>query len=84
MGKYFHAAAPIPDAFIVVTSLYAQWLLSKKKLEAWYLWITVDIVAIAVYLYKDLYVTTGLYAVFLGLAISGLIAWRNSYRKQVA
>jgi nicotinamide mononucleotide transporter len=84
MGKYFHAAAPIPDAFIAVASLYAQWLLSKKKVEAWYLWITVDVVAIAVYLYKDLYITSGLYTVFLGLAISGLIVWRKSYRKQLA
>jgi len=79
MGKYFGAACPIPDAFIVMTSLFAQWLLSKKKLEAWYLWIAVDIVAIGVYFYKHLYITTGLYTVFLVLAISGLIAWRRSY-----
>jgi nicotinamide mononucleotide transporter len=81
MGKYFQAAAPIPDAFIVVASLYAQWLLSKKKLESWKLWIIVDVVAIGVYFYKHLYITAGLYVVFLGLAISGLLAWQRSYSK---
>jgi len=80
MGKYFGAACPIPDAFIVVTSLFAQWLLSKKKLESWMLWIAVDVVAIWVYLYKHLYLTSGLYAVFLGLAISGFIAWKKAYQ----
>lgn len=79
MGKYFGAACPIPDAFIVVTSLFAQWLLSKKKLESWHLWIIVDVVAIGVYFYKHLYLTSGLYAVFLVLAISGLIAWKKSF-----
>jgi hypothetical protein len=35
-----------------------------------------------VYLYKDLYFTTGLYAVYIGLAITGLISWHKSLQKQ--
>ena len=57
--RYTNAAAPYPDAFIVVTSLVAQWLLAKKKVESWHLWIIVDVVAIGVYFYKHLYLKIG-------------------------
>ncbi|MBN1675622.1 MAG: nicotinamide mononucleotide transporter [Kiritimatiellae bacterium] len=72
------AAAPYPDAFTTVMSLIAQWLLTRKKLESWGFWIAVDVVAIGVYLYKGLHMTAGLYAVFLVLAVNGLIEWRRA------
>ena len=49
----------------------------RRKLENWYLWIAVDILSVGIYLYKELYLTAGLYAVFLALAIGGLLAWRR-------
>ncbi len=78
MASLTDAAVPYFDAFIVVTSLIAQWLLARKKIESWFYWITVDVVAIGVYLYKSLYITTGLYSVFLFLAVSGYFTWRKS------
>jgi len=77
MASLTDAAVPYLDAFIVVTSLIAQWLMARKKIESWFYWITVDIVAIGVYFYKSLYITSGLYSVFLFLAISGYFAWRK-------
>ena len=79
MGTWTDAALPYADAFTTVMSLIAQWLMARKKLESWYFWIAVDVVAIFVYAYKELYFTTGLYSVFLILAVSGLLAWRKSY-----
>lgn len=72
------AALPYPDAFITVLSLAAQWLLARKVWESWVGWITVDLVAIPVYASKALYLTAGLYALFLVLATAGLVAWRRS------
>jgi len=80
MSTYTDAALPYPDGFTTVASLVAQWLLARKKLESWYFWIAVDIVAIGVYFAKALYFTTGLYLLFLVLATMGLIAWRTSWR----
>lgn len=79
MANYTDAAVPYWDGFIAVMSLIAQWLLTKKKLESWYFWIAVDVVAIGVYLYKHLYFTTGLYTIFLVLAILGLLEWKKSF-----
>jgi nicotinamide mononucleotide transporter len=78
MATYTDAAAPYADAFIAVMSLIAQWLMARKKLESWHFWIVVDLVAIVVYLYKELFVTTGLYSVFLLLAITGYSQWKRT------
>ena len=81
MLRYTDAAAPRADAFIAAASLAAQYLLAIKKLENWIVWIVVDVVAIAVYWGRDLRLTSGLYGVFLGLCVLGLIEWRNAYER---
>ena len=82
MKSYTDASVPYPDAFTTVTSLVAQWLMARKKLESWLFWLAVDVVAVGVYFYKQLYLTTGLYAVFLVLATIGFFAWRQTMKKE--
>lgn len=82
MGRYTDAALPYWDAAIMLLSLIAQFLLARKVLENWIIWISVDVLAIGVYAVKQLYVTTGLYSVFLVLAMTGWFAWRRSYQQQ--
>ena len=82
MAQWTNAALPFWDAAITVMSLVAQWLLARKVLENWPFWITVDVVAIGVYFAKALYITAGLYAVFLGLATWGWMEWKASLRRQ--
>ena len=84
MGKLTDASVPYADAFTTVVSLVAQWLMVRKKVESWILWIVVDIAAIAIYWYKGLYITTGLYAVFLVLAVLGYADWRKNYKLAMA
>jgi nicotinamide mononucleotide transporter len=72
---YTDAALPYWDSIITVLSLLAQWMMARKYLENWGLWIAVDVLGIAVYWYKGLYMTAGLYVVFLVLATCGLAAW---------
>jgi nicotinamide mononucleotide transporter len=78
MATFTDAAIPYGDAFTTVLSLIAQWLLTRKKLESWIFWISVDLVAIEIYWSKGLLLTSGLYAVFLFLATAGLMAWKKS------
>lgn len=69
---------PLLDALITALSLTAQWLLNQRKLESWIFWISVDLVSIPVYAYKQLYLIALLYGVFLGLAILGYRQWRQA------
>lgn len=88
LGWTFHrftdASLPYWDSLITVASLVAQWGLAKKYVENWILWIAVDIVAIRVYSWKGLLSTSVLYAVFLALAVYGLIDWFRALRKAKA
>lgn len=72
------ASLPFPDAMITSLSLAAQYLMARKKLESWCCWIAVDVLAIMVFSFKGLYITAGLYSVFLGLAILGYIEWSRA------
>jgi nicotinamide mononucleotide transporter len=80
-ATYTDAAAPWLDAFIGAASVTAQTLQSARKVESWLFWIAVDIVAIGVYFWKELYPTAGLYVVFLVLSVAGLISWRRQLAK---
>jgi nicotinamide mononucleotide transporter len=72
------ASLPFLDATLSTTSLVAQWMMTRKKLENWLVWILVDIFYVGMFLYKDLHVTAVLYTVFLALAVKGFIDWRRS------
>jgi nicotinamide mononucleotide transporter len=77
LARYTDAAAPLADAFIAIFSLIAMWLQTRKKVESWWGWIGVDLLAIGVYLFKTLFITAGLYAIFLLLCLKGLREWRR-------
>ena len=72
------AAIPYLDASLTATSLAAQWMLTRKYLENWLLWIAADIVYVPTFWSRDLPATAVLYAIFLGLAIAGWRAWRRA------
>ena len=71
-------AAPFLDALTTVLSLVAQYMLTRKLIENWYVWITADIIYIGLYSSRGLYLTAALYALFLALCVMGLRGWRGS------
>jgi nicotinamide mononucleotide transporter len=71
-------AAPFLDALTTVLSLAAQFLLTRKLIENWYVWITADIIYIWLYANRGLPLTAVLYTLFLGLCLLGLREWRRS------
>lgn len=78
------AALPQLDASLSVISLAAQWMMTRKFVENWLVWIALDVVYVGLFIFKSLYVTAGLYAVFLVLAVMGWFSWRESLRRPVA
>lgn len=76
-------SAPFLDGLTTVLSLIAQYLLTKKYLENWYVWITADVIYIGLYAYKHLYLTSILYAIFLVMCIIGFNEWRATRKTYV-
>jgi nicotinamide mononucleotide transporter len=70
---------PFLDSVTSTASIVGQWMMTRKILENWTVWIGVNVLSIGMYVYKGLDQTAGLYAGFLVLAIMGYIKWRRSY-----
>jgi nicotinamide mononucleotide transporter len=63
------------DALLAASSVLGQWLLARKYVDNWVVWIGVNLGYTALLLYQQTYLTSGLYAVFFVLAVWGYIAW---------
>ncbi|MCE5279463.1 MAG: nicotinamide riboside transporter PnuC [Planctomycetaceae bacterium] len=75
---YLGDAAPLRDAATAVLSIAAQYLLNRKRFEHWWVWILVDLISIQLYIDRQIYLTAGLYVLFLGLCVAGLWQWRRT------
>ncbi len=73
---------PYWDAFTTAFSITATWMLARKILEQWLVWIVVDAVSMGLYIYKGLYPTVILFFVYTTLAIVGYIKWKKDYQRQ--
>ena len=72
--------SPVPgwDSFITSLSIIATWMLARKIIEHWYLWIVVNFVAVVLFLSRGLYPTVILYAVYCTMSFIGLKEWRKT------
>ena len=65
------------DAFTTALSIIGMWMLARKYLEQWWVWIVVDVVCVGLYIYKGLYFTSGLYARYSAIAVFGWLNWKR-------
>lgn len=79
--SHFQPLYPYMDATITICSMTALLALTHKKLDAWYLWIFVDILSVYLYYMKGLYLVSLEYVFITGIAIAGLIYWKKIYEK---
>jgi nicotinamide mononucleotide transporter len=70
-------SSPFLDALTTCLSLAAQYLLTRKFIESWLLWIGVDVIYIYLYASRDLYLTSVLYLLFLTMCLMGWKEWKQ-------
>lgn len=77
LPKYFpsSAAFPVADTLIWTMSMAGNFLLTEKKVEAWILWVLVDILAPVLYFQKNLKFVALEYIIFFGIAVYALYQW---------
>lgn len=83
LTAYTDASLPYWDSATTVLSLSGMWLTARKKIENWYIWFVVDILATGVYFYKGIYFYAILYLIYIGLAIVGYLAWKKTMKAQI-
>lgn len=65
------------DAFPTAVSVVGQFLLGRKFIENWAVWIVVNVVSLGLFAYKGLWLTAGLYTLFVALSVLGWRAWQR-------
>lgn len=76
--NYTDSPLPYWDSFTTAGSIIATWMLAHKIIEQWWVWIVVNFVSAGLYIYKDLYATTGLFVVYGILCFWGMSEWRKN------
>lgn len=75
--EFTNSDVPWLDSFTTALSIVGMWMLAKKFIEQWLVWILVDIVSAGLYVYKELYLTAGLYALYTVIAVLGYYNWKK-------
>ena len=80
LRRYTNSTVPVLDSLITALSLVAQFMMTRKWIENWALWITANCLSVGLLIYKRLYVTAGLYLVYQVLCTLGWLEWRRALR----
>ena len=80
LAEFTDSKVPFWDGLTTALSLTAQFMLSRKLLENWWVWMAADVVYVLLYCYKALYLTGILYAGFFLLCVIGHRGWAKSLR----
>jgi len=81
LGTYTDTDVPYIDGFCTAMSFVGQFLMTRKVLQNWVLWIIVDICYIPLYIYKGFWLTALLYGAFTVIAIMGYVDWKRTWKK---
>ncbi len=78
--RFTDTDVPWWDGFATGLSLVGQFLLARKFIENWWVWLAVNLASVGLFVHKGLWLTVGLYAVFAALSVAGYLAWRRRLR----
>lgn len=67
---------PLMDALLSTFSILGQVWMARRYLACWLIWLGVDVLYTGLFVVRELYLTAGLYAVFVALAVVGWLQWR--------
>jgi len=83
LADYFtDASLAYLDSMTTIFSFIASWMIVKKQLENWIIWIGVDLIAAAMYFYKELYLTALLFIFYTLMAFFGYIKWKRKIQNE--
>ncbi|MDO4700784.1 MAG: nicotinamide riboside transporter PnuC [Moraxella sp.] len=82
LGFGHFAMTDYVDMFSTGLFLVAMWLMARRKIEHWLVWIVADFISIPLYFYKGMIFTSIQYALFTLIAISAYLYWQKLYQEQ--
>ena len=80
---FTNSTVPVNDSFTSALSIIALWVLSRKYVEQWLLWLVVDGISCGLYIYKGIPFKAGLYGLYVFIAILGYFKWKRMMKATV-
>jgi nicotinamide mononucleotide transporter len=80
--RYTDSPVPWIDAFTTAFSFTATYMLARKILEHWIIWVVVDFISVALYFYRELYSSIVLFLIYTVLAVLGYKEWKKQWTKE--
>ncbi|MCM1079755.1 MAG: nicotinamide riboside transporter PnuC [Bacteroidales bacterium] len=77
------SSVPMLDALTTALSVTGLWMLSRKYIEQWWVWLVVDAISSSLYVYKGIYARAMLYALYTVIAFYGFHAWRRKMKSRL-
>lgn len=77
LSRFTDSPVPAGDAFTTALGVTATWMLAKRILEHWWVWVAVNLVSAVLYYYRGLYPTCFLFVCYGVLAVAGWINWKK-------
>lgn len=77
LSEFTDSRVPFFDSMSTALSIVAMWMLSRKLVEQWLVWLVVDMISVGLYLYKGIPITAMLYTLYCALAVAGYMRWRK-------
>lgn len=84
LARFTNAAYPYIDSLTTWGAIWATFLVARKVLENWWYWLVIDVASIAIYWARDLQLTSILFVIYVFMIPFGMLAWRRSWREQMA
>lgn len=81
LAKFTDSTIPKVDSLVGALSVIGTWMLARKLLENWIVWIVVDGLCVGLYIYKELYPTTVLFTIYTAMSVIGYRQWKKSLAK---
>lgn len=84
LDRYTDAHMPLIDSFTTWAAIVTTFMVAWKVLENWIYWFVIDSVSIYLYLDRELYFTSALFAIYLVIIVFGFSTWLSRYQAQDA
>ncbi len=78
LSKLTDSTIPKADSLVGMLSVVGTWMLARKLLENWIVWIIADGIATGLFIFKGLYPTATLFVIYTAMAFVGYRQWKRS------
>lgn len=71
------------DTFTTGIFFVGMWLMAKRKIENWLLWVIGDIISVPLYFYKGFTFSSLQFLIFTIIAVFGYLEWKKILQKEI-